>query len=204
MPLSLAAPEDICNAALGRLGWKFRIGSLWDGATATKAALDIYGQTRDELLRSKDWGFAERIVSLTLLKTAPPGGYTPVTPWTAAYPILPWRYEYLYPGDTLKVRSIRAQPILIPPFAPRPKVFRVANDPTLTPPAQVILTDVVNAILVYTGQVTDPLAMEPMFLEELVASLARRLAPVVANLDAAKVEAGDEAAAMQAAESKEG
>ncbi len=200
--LSLQSPEDVVNNALVRSGYKMRIGSLYDGSAASKCALDIYGQTRDELLRSADWGFAERDVALTLLKTAPAGGYVSPIVWSSTYPILPWRYEYAYPADALKVRSVRRTTFFLPDYDPKPNVWRVANDQSVN--AQVILCNVASAILVYTGQVTDPLAWEPSFTETLCASLARRLGPALVNLDAAKVEAGDEVATKQMAEAKEG
>lgn len=199
MPLSLASPEDIANNALVRIGYKLRIGSIYDGSEASKKILDIYAQTRDALLRSDDWGFAERNVPLSLLKTAPPGGYVSII-WSDAYPILPWRYEYAYPDDTLEVRSIRSSPVLIPNFDPKPNVWRIANASN----RRVILSNVVNAILIYTGQVTDPLQWEPLFTETLCASLGRRLAPVLSSLDVAKLEAGDEVAAATIGERIQG
>lgn len=204
MPLSLAAPEDLVNDALVRTGIRWRVGSLYDGSPPAKCALDIYSQTRDELLRSEDWGFAERDLSLLVLKTAPPGGYFPPTTWNSTYPIPPWRYEYAYPVDCLKVRAIRPQPLIIPEPDPRPHVWRLANDASLLPPAQVILTDVVQAILVYTGQVTNPLLWEPLFVETLIAALSRRLAPALATLDLEKLEGADEAGAKMMAAEKQG
>lgn len=213
MPLSLQSPEDICNDALVRIGWKgARIGSLYDGSEAAKKALDIYAQTRDMLLRWQDWGFAERNVTLTLLLSAPIPGYVPgATPWTPGiHPILPWRYEYAYPVDALKVRSIRRAEIFLRNYDPTPKVWRVANDPALVDPdgapsgQQVILCDVANAILVYTGQVTDPADWESEFAETLAASLGRRLAPALTGLDAAKLEAADEQTSGAMAETRQG
>ena len=76
MSLVLTAPEDLINNALARIGYKLRIGSIYEGSAAAKKALDVYGQARDGLLRQNDWGFAERNIAMTLLKSAPalPGG----------------------------------------------------------------------------------------------------------------------------------
>src|SRR5689334_1421388 len=103
----LTNPGALVNAALDRVGYKKRIGSLYDGSEAAVKALDIFGQCRDDLLRTFEWGFAERDTSLTLLKTAPVGGYTALQPWTSANPIPPWIYEYAYPTDMIKLRSLR-------------------------------------------------------------------------------------------------
>lgn len=205
MPLSLSAPEDVVNDALVRIGYKMRIGSLYEGSVASKVALDIYSQTRDELLRASDWGFAERDTALSLLLTAPPGGYVPPQVWApGGFPILPWRYEYAYPADALKVRSIRRSAIFLPDYDPKPNVWRIANDTIASVEQRVILCNVASAIAVYTAQITNPLEWEPDFAEALSASLGRRLAPALSSLDVAKLEAGDEVAGMAMAERLQG
>ena len=129
MPSSVTSPADVLNVTLRRIGYKGRVGNLYDGSLAAKRALDIYGQTRDELLRQNDWGFAERNLDMTLLKQAPKGGYIPPTLWTPAYPPLPWLYEYARPGDCLKIRSIKAVPLFLPNMDPQPIVFTEAGWP---------------------------------------------------------------------------
>ncbi len=197
-------PADAVNVALARLGYKLRVGSLYDGSAAAKKALDIYAQTRDTLLRDGDWPFAERNVAGTLLKQAPVGGYFPPNVWSTAYPPLPWNYEYAYLSDCLDVRAVKPTPIFVPNFDPQPNIFAVANDTGFTPPQRVILSNVPNAIIVYTGQVTDPLTWPPDFVEEFAAALARRLAVFVGGPDAVKLEAADEQAEMAQAASEQG
>lgn len=204
MVASVQSPADVVNVALVRIGFKQRIGNLYDGSEASVQALDVYAQTRDEVLRQFDWGFAERNVGLTLLKQAPPGGYTPPTYWSPIYPPLPWMFEYAYPADCLKVRAVKPTPIFIPEFDPQPYVFSVDNDSSLAPPAKVILCNVPLAILAYTGQVTDPTNWEPDFVETLSAALGRRLAAVLVGLENAKAEVPDEAQAAGVAEAVEG
>jgi hypothetical protein len=204
MTVSVNNAADVINLALARVGYRMRIGSLYDGSEASKIGLTLYAQTRDEVLRESDWGFAQRTVTLTLLKTAPTGGYVPPTVWTSSYPPLPWIYEYAYPADCIKIRALKNAPILIPNFDPRPKVFNIANDSSLSPAAKVILTNVTDAIAVYTGRVTDPATWEPLFVEALVASLARRLAPSLASLDVEKMEAQDEQTETMMAADKQG
>jgi hypothetical protein len=207
MALVFTNPADVVNAALDRVGYKKNIGNLYDGSPQAAAALAVYGQTRDELLRNFDWGFAERDLDLTLLKTAPVGGYTAAQPWTKATdPIPPWIYEYEYPdfpGDMLKLRSLRGSDV-IPEYDPQAVEYRIANDNSYTPAKKVILTNKASAIAVYTGQVTDPTQWEPGFTEALVAQLGRRLAPVLVGLEAVKVLEPDEAMTTQVAEMKVG
>lgn len=205
MTASVNSPEDVLNLSLRRIGYKLRLGSIWEGSEASRACLDLYSQTRDEALRESDWGFAERTAALTLLKTAPYPGYIPPRVWAPATdPPPPWVYEYAYPGDCLKVRSIKSTPIIMPVFFPQPRVFDIANDNAYTPPQKVILCNVVGALCVYTGRITDPRTWEASFTEGLAASLARRLAAVLTTLDVEKIEGADEQAETAMAEMKQG
>lgn len=197
-------PADVVNLSLRRIGYKLRVGSLYDGSKAANNALDIYAQTRDELLQQNDWPFAERNITLTLLKQAPVAGYVPPTVWTSAYPPLPWIFEYAWPNDCLKVRAVKGAPPFVPNFDPQPNIFATPNDNSLTPAARVICCNVPSALMVYTGQVTDPTAWNPDFVELVAAGLGRRLGPVLVGLDVAKLEAGDEQASMATAERQEG
>lgn len=200
MPSSLQSPADVVNASLARIGYKDRVANLYEGSKAAKIALDIYSQTRDELLRQAEWPFAQRDATGVLLKSAPVGGYVPPTVWSNTYPPLPWLYEYEYFDDCLKVRAVKPAPIFVPNFSPQPHLFAVANDGD----ARVILSNVANAVVTYVGQVTDPLQMPPDFLEMFVAALARRFAPLTGSLDAVKLEAQDESVETQVAERQQG
>jgi|ERR1700761_25095 len=206
MPLALSSPSDIINLSLTRIGYKGdRVGSLYEGSEASKYALDIYAQTRDQMLRAGDWGFAERNVNLTLLKQAPASGYFPPSSWDGTVnPPPPWRYEYAYPQDALKVRSVKPVPMFVMDFDPQPRPFAVENDNYFVPSQKVILTNVPNAQLVYTGQVTDPQVWEADFVDALSALLGRLLAPVLLNMDAAKFAAADAAQAEEKADALRG
>lgn len=199
MPLSLRSPEDVVNAALGRIGHAHRIGDLFEGSEAAQTAIDIYAQTRDELLRSQDWDFSQREVNLTLLKQAPVGGYGPWAPWDPTQNPTPgWAYEYAYPDDCLRVRSVQPQPGFLIDFDPQPYIWKVENDNNYTPAVRVILCQVGSAILTYVGQITDPLTWNSLFAEALIAALAKRLAPVLSQIDQERLaderaEASDEA-----------
>lgn len=204
MPASLSSPADVVNNALTRIGYKLRVGSLYDGSEAASNALDIYAQTRDEILRQNDWGFAERNVSLTLLKSAPVGGYIPPNMWSTVYPALPWLYEYEYPSDCLKVRALKPSPIFPQNYDPQPYVFNLANDNAYATPKKVVLCNIADAILVYTGQVTDPVTWEADFGETVCAAIGRRIAPSLGLSAMLKIAVPDEAASMAVAEKEQG
>lgn len=201
---AIQTPADLVNDALRRIGFKMRIASLYDGSEASKIALDIYGQTRDELLRQDDFDFAERSLTMTLLKQAPPGGYIPPVMWSTTYPPLPWMFEYAYPNDCLKVRAIKPQAIFVLDFDPQPVVFTTANDFAFVPAQQVILCNVPNAIMVYTAQVTDLTTWDVDTVEAFSSALGRRLAPALVGLNAAKLAVEDEQAAFAVAEKERG
>jgi hypothetical protein len=197
-------PEGLCNMALRRIGYGTPIGYLLEGSPAARAAVEVYGQTRDDLLRGSDWDFARQAAGLALLKTAPVGGYGYLNPWTNAYPPPPYRYEYAYPTNALLVRSVRPTPILMPEFDPQPNVFVVADDSSVTP-SKVILTNLVNAQAVYTGQIIDPTQWNASFVEAMVDSLATLLQQALGpNPDADKERMEQEAQAIGIAVGRRG
>jgi hypothetical protein len=200
----VTCPEDVVNIALMRIGYQFRVNNLFEGTKHATAALNIYAQTRDEMLRGFDWSFAERNTGMTLIKQAPAGGYFPPNMWSSAYPPVPWAYEIQYPTDALKIRAVKNVPVFVPDFDPQPYQFSVDNDNSLAEPSKVILCNVYPGLVVYTGQITDPLDWEPDFTEALAASLGRRLAPVLVGLQAAQLAAQDEQQSDTVAENTRG
>ena len=142
--VGIQSPADAINLGLAKIGYKLRLGSLFDGSAAAKKALDVYVQTRDQLLRQNDWYFAERNATLTPVKTAPAGGYFPPTTWSTAYPPIGWNYEALYPTDCLKIRAVKPVPLFQPNFDPQPNLFAEANDNALNPPARAVMTPLVS------------------------------------------------------------
>lgn len=165
--------ESLCNQALDRIAWPQAIGDIYEGSKEARIALRIYGQTRDKLILSGDWPFARQEAPLTLLKTAPVGGYG-AAGWTSAYPLLPWIYEYAYPAGCLKLRSVRPTAVIMPEFDPVPNIFTVANDPASS--TKIILTNLAGAIGSFTASVPDPTQWSPLaeFTEALISALALR------------------------------
>ena len=199
-------PADLANLALVRMGYsKGRVASLYDGSQAAKAFLDIYAQTRDEMLRQFDWGFAERNIALTLLKSAPVGGYVPPTVWNPAVnPPVGYLFSYAYPGDCIKVRIVKPTPLFFPNMDPQPNTFSIANDNAYSPAQRVILCNVPNALMAYTAQVTDPTTWDTGFVESLAEALTRRAAPQLIGIEPSKMAAQAEAADTAMAEAEIG
>ena len=193
MTASISTPADLVNLSLARVGYKKSIGNLYDGSEAAKLVLRMYAQTRDEFLRMSDTGFCERNVVATLLKAAPTGGYFPPNGWNGTNnPPLPWMFEYQYPSDAIEIRSIRRAAMFVQNFDPQPNTFTVENDNYFTPPQRVILCNVPDATIVYTGQITDITSWDVGAVEAFAATLGRRLAPALMGLESAKLAAQDE------------
>ncbi len=204
MASAVTSPSDVVNLALRRIGYKRRVADLFDGSDASNTALDIYSQTLDAMLRDGDWGFAQRMVNGTLLKSAPPGGYFD-SPWDpVTYPPMPWAYSFSIPSDYLKIRSVRPQPGFLLNMDPTPTLFNVVNDNGYTPPRRVIVANTATPVIVYTAQVTNPTQWPADFVEAFVAGLARRLAPSLADLNVERVEAQDEVVSTTQASMQQG
>lgn len=164
----IANPADMVNLALGRIGYKDRIGSIFEGSEAAKQALDIYSQTRDAALRQFDWGFAERIAAGVVASQAAP---------------FPWLVSYVYPTDCLRLRNMFDAAYVADRNNPLPVLYSIANNAT---DGKVIWSNSAAAKLVYTAQITDPTKWEALFVETFADMLAVSLAPVMANLEATK------------------
>jgi hypothetical protein len=186
MASSVNSPEDVINLSLVRMGYKTRIGSIWEGSMAAKKALDIYAQTRDAVLREGDWQFAEQITAATLTGNAAP---------------FPWSFEYVYPTNCIKVRNLFSSTYAADTNNPTPTLWTVADNAAAQ---KVIWSKAAGATLVYTAQVTNPANWEPGFVEALVAALARRLAAVLVSPQVAQAEGDDESAMFKNAESEVG
>ena len=201
-------PEDIVNQALDSIGYPRSIGDIAEGTRAARVAQRAYSETRDEMLRIKDWPFARRSLTLNLLKQAgnPPynGGV-----WTSAFPPPPFAFEYLYPLDCLYLRYVRPSPTASPVLDPLPVLFTVANDSSVInndgQATKVILTNQDAAIGVYTGQILDINTWEPLFVMAVVEGLAKKFTVALAQSpDLLKDKVQESGLAIEIAGSREG
>ena len=106
---------DIANRALQLAGTRTNMTSgEFSGNLSTEAiqANLIMFKLRDELNRMAPWDCVEKyanLVYITSLPTTPenPGSGAPL--WQPGIPIPPWAYEFQYPVDCLRARSIIPQ-----------------------------------------------------------------------------------------------
>lgn len=108
-------PADIANQALDAALIPFTVGDLSEGTRPAQVLLRAYSQCRRQLLRSANWSFARKTADMWLLADA--SGQNPEV--GSKVPV-PWRYEYGYPTDCLKVRFIPWNPsVQISPTPPQ-------------------------------------------------------------------------------------
>lgn len=170
--------ESIVNQAFDVIGFKRHIGNILEGSTHARIALNAWGQTRDNLLQKMrpDWSHKDAV--LTLLKSAPAGGYAGVI-WSSTYPEIPWLYEYQEPTDCVEPLQIKTTPLNVPIWRPRAVPFRVVYDAPSD--NRNLLCNEPNAILVYVAQVFDPSDWHNDFIDAMIATLAEKF----------KIELGD-------------
>lgn len=202
MPASIQNPADLVNLALSRIGYARRVGNLFDGSDAANAALTVYAQTRDDMLRDGEWDFCRRTSSPTLLKTAPSNYFD--APWNpATNPPWPWKYEYEYPSDCLKVRSVNPMQGFLVAMSPEPNLFQVLNDNGGASPARVIVCNIPDMVLIYTGQVTNPAQWPADFVEAFAAMLGAKLKPLLVG-NVTQMDAAQTAESVQSAMQEQG
>ena len=143
----------------------------------------LYAPTRDALLRTVEWNFAKKQVSLTQLKSA-----NDTNPTIA----VPWQYEYAYPADCINIKNIigpgNSQPAYGTPYttgnisygqttlADAYPQFIVSSDvDSGGNPIKVVLTDQYQAICIYTARIENPDLWDAMFQDAMVATLAAKL-----------------------------
>lgn len=146
---------QIYNLALGHLGISTFVASLTERSKEATVCNQFFDGARDSLLELFDWNFARKRVRLALSPTV----------------VTNWGYTYLHPTDAVKARRI-AYPELRSLSADQRIPFEIATDGS----ARLILTDQVDAELIYTVRVTDPNLFAATFADALAAQLATRIA----------------------------
>ncbi len=198
----MAAELDIVNLALVRLGQK-TIASLSEGSVAARTASAIWDMTRQDVLRAFPWNFATRYLHKLALSgnyNNPPmpecSNQLPQTdiPVTPPNPNLPWPPDYTYayqvPTDCLKAIKVRdpMEKFLgldlwddawfdTYPAAILQGLFN-ENETSrfVVRENQTLFTDVPNAGLFYTYDVTTTSKFDPRFTSALAYRLAMDMA----------------------------
>lgn len=160
--MALTGPQDVVNIALELIASQAFITSLNDGSNAANAASDVYTPTVQLMLRELDPDFARRNVILTLS--------------TAPNPIPPWAFEYLYPPDAVRIRTLTPATNGYDVNDPQPIRWLVYFDPISGTPTKVIGANLASARAVYTSLSVPEALWDGVFVDAVARRLANPLA----------------------------
>jgi len=152
----MATIIDICNQALSHVR-AASIQSIDDTSVEGLECKRHFEIVRDAVLAKFMWNFATKTETLADTGDEYSG----------------WSYAYAYPTDCVKARRIYNS-------AGSPRLpFEIRSNADKD--ARIILTDVEDAILVYTAEITNVNMYSPEFVEMLAYALAVELAVPVCN-----------------------
>lgn len=140
--------------ALANLGANSRVETfdpLPEDTTESRLAHLWFHNTRKQLLEVYDWSFARTRAALALHSVDPPSGV--------------WSYRYQYPPDCLSARYLE-------PVALDDDALPFEEEQPSSIKTRSILTDVADAVLVYTKDVDTPELYSPGFVKALAALLS--------------------------------
>ncbi|MET4341942.1 hypothetical protein [Bradyrhizobium sp. RT9a] len=213
----------LCNLALGQIAARTQITGLTPPAPPNNIAATtmagLYQLQVDAVFRAAHWNSARKQGTLTLLKAAIG---TPENPdGSLPQPPIPWRYEYGYPTDCLKVRFVIPQPNLpAAGSAPLMTNVGVTNMPSVNTslpfvPAidadadgnqiKVILTNACRAQAVYTARILNPDLWDPSLQNACIGALAAwACAPVSGSMERQKLAIGIASSLIKSARDSDG
>lgn len=160
---------DICNRALLRVGQRETIETLDDGSTAAASLKAIYDDTRDIVLVAHPWPFATVREALTEVTLST--GETPVQGRTYVDARAGWEYAYQLPAECVHAQYLWTG--IRNPTSTQRVAFTTEYDQTY---GRVLLTDMEDAVLVYTLRVEDVRRYPSTFVDALAWALAADLA----------------------------
>jgi hypothetical protein len=156
----------VANMALSHLGVGQLITSLTDDAAEAKVMQLFLNPSRDEVLRSRRWGFATKLVELDLVEEDPTSE---------------WGFSYRYPSDCLELHRILNPLSRVDNLQDMVK-WRLGADDAGT----LILTDQEEAEAEYTFRHKKTVHYPPDFLIAWSFKLATYAAPRISGADMAK------------------
>jgi hypothetical protein len=148
--------ESIINQSLDLVGHKRHIGSIYDGSTAARVALNAYAETRDEVLAMRPWMFARAFTNLVRS--------TELTALTG-------QYAWLRPESAIVILDV------YPPERTSPEPTRWFE--RYYTDGRLIITSFTPAQSAITQRILDPDDWSPDFTFAVIQSLARRFASLV-------------------------
>lgn len=145
----------ICNMALSHVGTSSSMESIDENTPAAKQCKLWFDSSRIETLEAYDWSFARVRKTLAADSEDPPSE---------------WTYRYQYPAGCVTARLIEN------PAGPDADAIPYQIELNASGERKTILTDAQDAVLICTGDITDP----GLFSWRFVKSLSRKLAANIA------------------------
>lgn len=168
---------NIYNMALSAIGTRSSVASLTENSRESNECNIWYQTVLDMVLRGAHWNFARKQGPLGLLNDATQGQPVPQ----------PWLYEYSQPSDCVFLRSIMPTVQAVPTWTVSPNValpayigppvrFIISSDVDANQnTTNVVLTNMNQAIGVWTSRVNNPSNWDASFLMIMVKALAAHI-----------------------------
>lgn len=153
----------IANMALSHVGAKSDIESFTEKIPEAIQCNLWYDPSRQQVLAAHDWGFARRRLGLALHGDVI--SETATDPWAGT-----WGYRYQYPEDCIKARKIQN------PTSPPADADPFNIETSINGQEKTILTNVEDAVLVYTFDSEATELFPPLFVQALSHLLASQIA----------------------------
>lgn len=160
--MATISTTKIGNMALSHIGARSSIESLTEASPEAVQVNLWYDYARLQTLAAYDWNFARRRQALALHGDDPPDQ---------------WTYRYIYPADCVHARLIWNPSGLDVDAAP----FEVETDESAD--TKSILTDMEDAILIYTFDLESTSSFSSFFVMALSRYLAALIAPSLTGDD---------------------
>lgn len=176
----MSSTVSICNLALSNIG-KANIADLNEASAEARACKQFYDHTRDTLLQTYPWRWAQKTQSLAEVANSKSNR---------------WDYAYKRPSDCLKIRRVVNEMLM--DYVPYELRAVKAGGFDYAVEGAVIYTNLTPAYLEYTARVDDPTLMPPLFQDALSWHLAVRLAMPLTRDPKVRADAYQLAVRMQA------
>jgi len=161
--MAFVSDVGIANLALSHVGAATLIESFDEDTEEARQTRAFYHQSRREVLEAYDWNFARRRQGAAL--------HGDTISETATDPLAGvWGFRYQYPADCIVIRKV--QNALSPPADATP--FDV--ELSLNGKEKTVLTDMEDAVLVYTSDLEDTPLFSSMFVTSLALLLGSKIA----------------------------
>jgi hypothetical protein len=147
---------------LYRIGHSQRIESLAEATIHAELCSALYPAMRDLLLEGFDWSFARKRVALASVGSPPTN----------------WGYQYQYPSDCLKVRSVVVSGDRTPTATERIPFEITANTVN---EGKAICCDLADAEVIYTSTIINTSLFTQAFCSALAWAMAKELVTPMAK-----------------------